>query len=136
MLNLTQRCLPVAISIFLCLPMVACNTEITGVGKISSTELLTKINSKQAPLIIDVRSKEEYEEGHIPGAVNIEFRKLKDSIEMIAGLKDARIVVYCERGIRAAIAEITLQNEGFQTILHLEGDMLNWRKNSLPIAKN
>jgi len=136
MLNLTQRCFPIVISAFLCLPIVACNIlDIVGVDKISQTKLVAQLSTKQAPLILDVRSKREYDEGHIPGAINIEFRKLKDNIEMIASFKDAPVVVYCERGIRAGIAERTLQNEGFQTILHLEGDMVAWRKNSLPIVK-
>lgn len=135
MLNLTQRSLPIVLSIFLCLPVLACNAEIIGVDKISQTELIEKIDTKRSLLILDVRSKKEYDQGHIPGAINIEFRALKNQIEMIASFKNTPVVVYCERGIRAGIAERTLQNAGFQNILHLEGDMVAWRKKSLPIVK-
>lgn len=136
MLNLSQRCVPIILSTFLCLPIIACNAEILGVAKISQTELITKIDTEKPLLLLDVRSQQEYDDGHIPGAVNIEFRELKNSIEMISRFKDAPVVVYCERGIRAAVAERTLQNAGFQTILHLQGDMSAWRKNSLPIEQS
>jgi len=136
MLKLTQRSLSIVLSTFSCLTIVACNTEFLEVSQISQTELFAQIETKKPLLILDVRSKKEYDEGHIPGAVNIEFRELKDHIDMIASFKDAPVVIYCERGIRAAIAEKTLQNEGFKTILYLEGHMPAWRKNSLPIEKS
>lgn len=135
MLNLTQRSLPLVLSVFLCLPIVACNAGILGVDKISQTELIEKIDTKRPLLILDVRSQKEYDEEHIPGAINIEYRELKNQIETIASFKNTPVVVYCERGIRAGIAERTLQNAGFQNILHLEGDMVAWRKNSLPTVK-
>ena len=103
------------------------------IGSISQTNLLTQIQAKKSFLILDVRTQKEYDSGHIPGAINIDFKELPQRIDEIDRFKNSTIVLYCERGIRAKVAEVTLKQAGFKSILHLEGNMLAWRSNSLPI---
>ena len=134
--NVFRRGLPLLLTIFLLMPVAACNSSNTGVDTISQTELISQIKSQQPPLIIDVRTKREYDSGHIPGAINIEFRELKSRISEIESYKNASIIIYCEHGIRAKVAENTLKKANFKSILHLQGDMSQWRKNSLPTNSN
>ena len=129
-----DRTLLFILAIFISVQVTACNAgELNRVENISQQNLLTKIETKQNLLILDVRSPKEYREGHIPGAINIEYDEIGDRINEIADYKNSTVVVYCERGIRAKVAENTLISEGFKLILHLEGDMTAWRKSNLPI---
>ncbi|MEA5466554.1 rhodanese-like domain-containing protein [Leptothoe sp. PORK10 BA2] len=116
----------------LCLHLAACGAMAETSAQISQQALVTQIESGAAPFILDVRTAEEYAAGHIPGAINIHFQELGDRLDE---LPDEPIVVYCERGVRANIAEQTLREAGVDSVLHLEGDMSLWRKNNLPLER-
>jgi hydroxyacylglutathione hydrolase len=96
------------------------------------TELLADIRAGHAPVIIDVRSKEEYERGHVPGALHLPFRSVGARIHDIPADYGARIVVYCQHGPRAWIAGAALRRHGFRRIDYLQGHMHRWHKLRLP----
>ena len=106
------------------------------VTDISQADLMQRIKSNHAGLILDVRSPQEYAEGHVPGAVNIPHNQIGSRLAEIGSQKDKDIILYCEVGGRASAAANTLQAAGFNKLLHLDGDMKGWRSNgSLPIKK-
>lgn len=101
---------------------------------LSQEALLAELKSGQTPLILDVRSPQEYRDGHIAGAVNIPHTQLPNRLNELAGFKNKKVVVYCKSGRRAGIAMETLTQAGFSHLLHLDGDMDGWRDNNRPIA--
>lgn len=110
--------------------------SIAQVTDISQADLMQRIKSNHAGLILDVRSPQEYAEGHIPGAINIPHNQIGSRLAEIGSRKDKDIILYCEIGGRASAAANTLQAAGFNKLLHLDGDMRGWRSNgSLPIKK-
>lgn len=133
---LVRRGLSLLLTVLMVMLVTGCSIGASGIENISQTELISQIESKQPPLILDVRTKREYDRGHIPGAINIEFRELKKRLSEIESYKNSSVVVYCEHGIRAKIAEATLQKADFTAIFHLEGDIAAWRKQSLPLDVN
>ncbi|MEM7063836.1 MAG: rhodanese-like domain-containing protein [Cyanobacteria bacterium P01_B01_bin.77] len=116
--------------------LAACGALAKTSSQISQQELVSQIQSGTAPLILDVRTAKEYAAGHIPGAVNIHFREIDAHLDEILLSDSDPIVIYCERGIRAAIAERTLHQAGIDTVLHLEGDISKWRQNNLPLEQD
>ncbi len=74
--------------------------------------------------LVDVRSPEEYAEGHIDGAINIWVKELPAHLKDLEP-KDKPIVVYCHTGIRATRAMNALREAGF-TQVHNLGAMSNW----------
>jgi len=104
------------------------------VGEISGREALALQEAGNSPLFVDVRTPEEYGSGHIPGAVNIPRNQLASRLAELEHARD-RLVVYCERGPRAAAAAATLVSAGFTGVRHLAGDMAAWRAAGLPIEK-
>ncbi|MBI5437987.1 MAG: rhodanese-like domain-containing protein [Nitrosomonadales bacterium] len=107
-----------------------------GVTDIPQAELIQRIKANPAGLILDVRSPEEYAEGHIPGAINIPHDQLGSRLAEISSHKDKDIVLYCKSGKRAGIAAGILQAAGFSKLLHLVGDMNGWLSNgNLPVKK-
>lgn len=93
-----------------------------------------QLGTAEAPLILDVRSEAEYASGHVPGAVNIPHRMIASRLAEIADFKTLLVVVYCEVGVRAGVAESRLEQAGFQQIRLLDGHMERWRRADLPIA--
>ncbi|MEO0349631.1 MAG: rhodanese-like domain-containing protein [Cyanobacteria bacterium P01_A01_bin.15] len=120
----------------LCTQLAACGVVAQTRTQITQQELIAQIEAGTAPLIIDVRTVREYEAGHIPGAINIHFREIGEQLEQLSLSKNGPIVIYCERGIRASIAEKTLRDAGLESLLHLEGDISAWRKNNLPLEQS
>lgn len=106
------------------------------VADIAQFELMQRINTNRAGLILDVRSPEEYAEGHVPGAINIPHDQLAARLAEISAHKNSDIVLYCRSGGRVGIAAGILQAAGFSKILHLAGDMGGWLLNgNLPVKK-
>ena len=75
-------------------------------------------------LLVDVRQPEEYEAGHIPGAVLISLGELEARQDELD--RNRRIITYCRSGRRSMAAAITLCGLGFKNVQHLEGGILAW----------
>ncbi len=114
--------------------LAAC--ERTGSSQtISQQELLESLESNPAPLILDVRTPREFQGGHVPGAVNLEYRQIPSRLADLAPALEREIVVYCEVGPRAQAAQSMLLQAGFTNVRHLQGDMSAWRRGGLPTAR-
>jgi rhodanese-related sulfurtransferase len=99
-------------------------------SSISQAELADRIGTRSAPLVIDVRTRREFDSGHIPDALNIPYDELPGRFGELESGRE--IVVYCEGGGRSSRAASALRRAGFSTVLHLEGDMSAWRASQLP----
>jgi phage shock protein E len=125
----------------LALPLAACTPPTDdsqrGAGPMSITaeELAEQIQLSQAPLILDVRSEEEYTDGHIPGALNIPHDQLGDRLSEIDVAKTDEIVVHCRSGHRAGIAEEVLIEAGYSNVRDLDGHMSGWQSGGYPIER-
>lgn len=88
---------------------------------ISAAELADRIEAGSAPLILDVRSRKEYAEGHIPGAINIPYNELATRLAELPIAKSEEVAVYGKRGQRAAEAEKTLSESGYSNVRDITG---------------
>lgn len=78
--------------------------------------------------VIDVRTPEEFAEGHIDGAQNIDFQA-KDFLEQFSRIdKDRPVYIYCRSGKRSAKAAEQLSELGFPNIIDLQGGFLAWKE--------
>jgi phage shock protein E len=94
------------------------------VTEISADELLARTGKPDAPLILDVRSAEEFASGRVPGAKHVPYDEVPARLAELGPPRE--VVVYCERGGRAAKAAEALTKAGFD-VRHLTGDMQEWR---------
>ena len=111
---------------------IACGLARAG-DTIAPAELATRIGGVKAPLILDVRTPGEYAAGHIPGAVNIPHTDLRDRLSELMSHLDEEIVVHCQMGPRAGVAQSILLQAGFTQTRELEGHMQKWKANGYPI---
>lgn len=72
---------------------------------------LDKILEKNNYIIVDVRTKEEYSEGHVSGAINIPYDEIDENVNLD---KNKDILVYCRSGARSSIANNILTNLGYK----------------------
>lgn len=86
--------------------------------------------------LIDVRTPREYKQGHIAGAVNIDFKD-KNFAELIAKVdKSKPIAVYCGRGGRSAKCATYMKEAGFTKIYDLDGGITEWKFKGKPLVKD
>ena len=104
-------------------------------GVISQDALLEQLRNGENPIILDVRTPREYQQGHVPGAVNLPYQQIGRRLAELQEFKDREVVVYCEVGPRARVAQATLQQAGFTDVRHLAGDMAGWRRARLPTSR-
>jgi len=83
---------------------------------------------------IDVREAEEWQEGHLPGAVHIPRGNLESRIEGVARDKTAPVVLYCASAARSAFAAKTLEELGYEDVYSLVGGFTDWKRNGLEIT--
>lgn len=103
---------------------------------ISQQALLTLMATPaNKTVILDVRTAEEFAEGHIEGAINISHKQINANLNKIIALKDQTVVVHCKSGRRALSAENDLRAAGFSDLRHLDGDMNAWQAADLPLIK-
>lgn len=100
---------------------------------IGADELISRIEAETAPMILDVRTPEEFAEGHIQGAINIPFTELAARASELEMEGSDELVVYCQSGRRAGIAEATLAELGFTNVRDLEGHIAAWKEAELPL---
>ena len=97
---------------------------------ISVSEARALMQSTPDLLIVDVRTPQEYAQGHLNGAINI---PLSDLPLRISGLDPNRtILVYCQTGVRSAEASSFLVSSGFTRVYNLEGGITAWINSGYP----
>ncbi len=97
--------------------------------------LLVQLQQDKAPIILDVRSEQEYLNGHIQGAINIPYDQLNEQKDWLAQYQNQQVVVYCRSGRRAGVAEQILRSQGFNKLSDLQGHILLWQANNYPLFK-
>ena len=91
--------------------------------------------TNQSLILLDVRTREEFNSGRIKNSINIPHDLLLSDISLVADYKNEKVVVYCRSGKRAKLVLDRLSDEGFRTLIDVDGDMLAWNSANLPIEK-
>jgi glyoxylase-like metal-dependent hydrolase (beta-lactamase superfamily II) len=101
----------------------------------SFAELKTRIDAREPDLVVlDVREREAYVSGHIPGATLLPRGQLELSVNTILPDPTKRILVYCELGKVSTLAAATLREMGYQRAIGLDGGMKTWRDAGYPVS--
>lgn len=93
--------------------------------QISGAEAKALMDSESGYIIIDARTQEEYDEGHIPGAILIPEYEIADRAEKELPDKDQLILVYCRSGRRSKIAAEELVKLGYTNVKEF-GGIIDW----------
>lgn len=102
--------------------------------RVSVPMLTDELQSSNPPVIVDVRSQQEWQSGHIPESRNIPLSQLKDRLEEIPAGR--RVAVHCAGGYRSSIAASLLHKHGITDLMELAGGVIAWEAANLPVAKD
>ena len=94
--------------------------------QISGAEAKALMDSESGYIIIDARTQEEYDQGHIPGAILIPEYEIADRAEKELPDKDQLILVYCRSGRRSKIAAEELVKLGYTNVKEF-GGIIDWK---------
>ena len=92
---------------------------------ITAEEAKQIMDSEEGYIILDVRTQEEYDQGHIPGAIVISHEEIEEKAEQVLTDKDQLILVYCRSGRRSKIAAEALAELGYTNIKEF-GGIIDW----------
>jgi len=112
--------------------IVADSSDKGGKAAVHSYEIISQDKAKEIMdsgenhIIIDVREKDEYDEGHIPGAILIPHLSINELADKMLPDKDALILVYCRSGRRSKIAADSLAKLGYSNVKEF-GGIIDWK---------
>ncbi|MBL0049196.1 MAG: thioredoxin [Bacteroidetes bacterium] len=125
---------PFSLSIFVLFFLVSCSNLQSQNSKtnLSASEFSEKIKQLSDALIVDVRTPEEFEKGHLVNAKNIDWNNDNFDSEIAYLDKTKPVFVYCLSGGRSSSAANKMRNDGFKEVYELKGGIMKWRAAKLP----
>lgn len=119
------------LAIFSILPLVHGQS----IRQVTSEDAAKMLTSDKGLIVLDVRTAEEFREGHIKGAINIDIRQ-PDALSRIDKLDhNARYIVHCRTNHRSKIAVDHMVIRGFKTVYQMMDGFSGWSANGLPQVK-
>ena len=95
-------------------------------------QIFIKLNN---PLILDVRTPQEYKAAHIENAKLIPVQVLQSRLKELDIYKNRAVLIYCATGNRSTVASKILIDSGFKEILNLRQDIVDWHRKKYPIIR-
>ncbi|MBK9982278.1 MAG: rhodanese-like domain-containing protein [Saprospiraceae bacterium] len=103
---------------------------------LAPSDFSEKIKQTPEAPIVDVRTPEEYAEGHIANAKNINWNGTDFEAQINQLDKSKPVYVYCQKGVRSAEAATKMRSIGFKDVYELKGGLSNWETAKLPLTTN
>jgi rhodanese-related sulfurtransferase len=101
------------------------------VGPLDAVRLLN-----QGALLLDVRSKAEFDSGHVIDARHVAQEDIAASAETLKKYREKVVIACCESGMRSSAAARALKAQGFTKVVNLRGGLAAWRGENLPLVKS
>ena len=117
--------------------VLACNGQQSnpGGGDVSVTEATGMVKQDKELVILDVRTPEEYQSGHLAGAQNMNYYDANFAQQLEDLPRDKRYLVYCHSGGRSAKALKQMKESGFKEVYNLKGGVTAWKAEDGKIEK-
>ena len=110
----------------------SCNNDNNNL--VSAIKFSEIISNDKSVIIIDVRTPDEFNKGHLKNSLNVNWfdENFDENLNIFS--KDLPVLVYCLSGGRSSKANERIKSLGFKNVYELDGGILEWRKNKLPEA--
>jgi len=103
--------------------------------EVNSTEVSSMLKKNNKLIVLDVRTADEFKEGHIKGAINMDVRQSDFEYKVNKLDKNAKYIVHCRTNHRSTIAVEAMVKGGFKTIYQMMDGFSGWTASGLPVAK-
>ncbi len=105
-----------------------------GGATVSPADLVNLINREEA-VVLDVRDRKEFKEGHIVDSVNIPYASVDNSMQELEKFKERKVVIVCKMGQHSSAVGKKLKGLGFSEVQRLSGGISEWRSSNLPLVR-
>ena len=102
-------------------------------GKKITPQDLVSLTNQEAAKLIDLRSPNEFADGHITGSINIPYADIEDRLHEIKLQDGKSLVLICDSGSKSANAGEVLNKSGYQNTVILSGGIGAWKLDNLPL---
>ncbi|MDP3312066.1 rhodanese-like domain-containing protein [Lutibacter sp.] len=129
-----KRTINLTLLLFLAIFSFSCNTK----SQETAVKVLTPMEFKEKSLnqlIIDIRTPQEFNQGHIQGAININYFDSTFLDQVSKYEKSTTLYLYCRSGNRTSSASSQITALGFKKVYDLQGGIVNWERNNLEVKK-
>ncbi|MFA5894527.1 MAG: rhodanese-like domain-containing protein [Candidatus Shapirobacteria bacterium] len=103
------------------------------IPEIKPKEMYESITRGEEVIILDVRTKEEFDEGYIKGAINLPIDNLMEELAKTLPDKQAKIYVYCHSGVRSEASVKYMMKQGYSQVINMTDGIAQWESDNLPI---
>lgn len=101
---------------------------------ISTQKLVDMVNREEA-VVVDLRDKKEFDQGHLVGSLNVPYSTLETRVDELTRYKERPLVLICRMGQHAGTAGTILRKKGFANVSRLTGGFMEWRNQNLPVVR-
>ena len=126
---------PLLVGAFLLILALFVRNELVRGGRAVTPQELVNLVNRDGAVVVDVRDKNEFAEGHIVGAINVPHTALANRLAELEKYKERPLVLACKMGQHAGASGTVLRKAGFQDVSRLKGGVAEWRNQSLPVVK-
>src|SRR5881397_4281392 len=106
------------------------------VPELSPDDVKARLDRGERPVLLDVREREEFRQGYVPGAVSLPRGFLEMRVEETVPDKTQPIVAYCGGGTRSLLAGRILKELGYTNVVSMRGGFSGWKNKGLPITED
>src|SRR3989442_13697896 len=106
------------------------------VPEVAPEEVKGKLDGGARPVLLDVREKEEFRQGYVPGALSLPRGFLEMRVEEAVPDKSTPIVAYCAGGTRSLLAGRILKELGYTNVVSMRGGFTAWKNQGLPVQED
>jgi len=121
-------------AVFFMYLMILINEKTQAFRNINSSQLTQLVNHKDA-IVIDTRSKDDFQKGHIINAINIPLNELSANAGQINKMKGKVAIAYCANGFTSKAVCKFLIKSGIEQVFNLTGGINGWINDKLPVVK-
>jgi rhodanese-related sulfurtransferase len=125
----------VLLALTLITPAWAGGSPITNVTVGKAQKLIKEHTGKADFVILDVRTAEEFAEGHLAGAVNLDVQSPDFEKRLRLLDRNKNYLVYCRTGNRSRRATLAMEALGFRSIFHMNEGIVMWKQQNLPLVR-
>ena len=114
--------------------LIVINYRQASYREVTSNQAADLIKNEQ-PIILDVRTPNEYKRGHLHDSVLIPVQELQQRSKELGVHKNREILIYCATGNRSTVASKILIDNGFKHIVNMRGGIYDWSKKNYPVVR-
>ena len=103
-------------------------------SSVSTSEAAAMIEGGSELLLLDVRTRGEFEQGHLPGAMHIPINEIPRRIDELRPYRDRPILVYCRTDNRSSMARRYLVSQGY-SVSFVRGGVVSWSRDRRPLLR-